>query len=146
MFHTRTRRQPRRPLHRHSLTRLAAVELPLARPLVVDPVGQPWVLGPELRHVAFHFATLGLPPRLGGGSQAKPSAISRASRAAVIWAALRCLQCVAVYSLAYFSNTSLALSFFFRSNASTACGGAPPELASRTCLDAGLTRRSALFQ
>ena len=46
------RRQPSRPLHRHTLVGLAAVELLLAHTLVVDPPAQPRVLGLALRYVA----------------------------------------------------------------------------------------------
>ena len=46
------RLQLRRPLRRHPLARLAAVQLLLERPLVLDPVAEPRVLGPALRHVA----------------------------------------------------------------------------------------------
>ena len=46
------RRQPRRPRHRHPIAGLAAVELPLAHPLRVDPVAELQVLCPVLRHLA----------------------------------------------------------------------------------------------
>jgi hypothetical protein len=45
------RLQPRRPLRRQPLAGLAAVELPLERPLTADSVGQRRVLGPAPRHV-----------------------------------------------------------------------------------------------
>ena len=46
------RRQRRRSLRRQPIAELAAVEVPLFKPLHADPLAEPPILGPVLRHVA----------------------------------------------------------------------------------------------
>ena len=70
------RLQPRRPRRRDPRAGVAAVQLLLAHPLVVDPPAQRRVLGPALRHVAVAVrllvrrqpGKLRLPGRLAGST------------------------------------------------------------------------------